>query len=139
MYQRILLAIDGSDNAFRAAQEAIKLAKLTETSTIDVLYVVNVDKVKNELLLAGTIDNMELARQRKIAPVEEALKEANVSYQTTILKGLPGPEIVRYANDQQVDLVVIGSRGLNSLQEMVLGSVSHKVMKRVHCPALIVK
>ncbi|EGR8654283.1 universal stress protein, partial [Listeria monocytogenes] len=33
----------------------------------------------------------------------------------------------------------IGSRGLNSLQEMVLGSVSHKVMKRVNCPALIVK
>lgn len=139
MYQRILLAVDGSDNAFRAAQEAIKLAKLSVTSTIDILYVVNVDKVKNELLLAGSIDNMELARQRKIAPVEQALKEANVSYQTTILKGLPGPEIVRYANEQQVDLVVIGSRGLNSLQEMVLGSVSHKVMKRVQCPALIVK
>lgn len=103
------------------------------------MYVVNVDKIKNELLLAGTIDNMELARQRKIAPVEQVLKEANVSYQTTILKGLPGPEIVRYANEQQVDLVVIGSRGLNSLQEMVLGSVSHKVMKHVQCPALIVK
>ncbi|WP_445265744.1 universal stress protein [Solibacillus sp. FSL R5-0449] len=35
--------------------------------------------------------------------------------------------------------VLVGSRGLNLLQEMVLGSVSHKVMKRVHCPALIVK
>lgn len=103
------------------------------------MYVVNVDKIKNELLLAGSIDNMELARQRKIAPVEQALQEANISYQTTILKGYPGPEIVRYANEQQVDLVVIGSRGLNSLQEMVLGSVSHKVMKRVQCPALIVK
>ena len=139
MYQRILLAVDGSDNAFRAAQEAIKLAKLSETSTIDIVYVVNVDKIKNELLLEGSIDNMELARQRKIAPVEQALKEANISYQTTILKGYPGPDIVRYANEQQIDLVVIGSRGLNSLQEMVLGSVSHKVMKRVQCPALIVK
>lgn len=56
-----------------------------------------------------------------------------------ILHGTPGPEIIKYANEQQVDLVVIGSRGLNSLQEMVLGSVSHKVMKRVNCPALIVK
>ncbi|MEA0553219.1 universal stress protein [Lysinibacillus irui] len=139
MYQRILLTVDGSDNAFRAAQEAIKLAKLSETSTIDIVYVVNVDKIKNELLIAGTIDNVELARQRKIAPVEQALQEANISYQTTFLKGDSGPEIVRYANEQQVDLVVIGSRGLNSLQEMVLGSVSHKVMKRVQCPALIVK
>lgn len=39
----------------------------------------------------------------------------------------------------KVDIVVIGSRGLNTLQEMVLGSVSHKVMKRVHRPAMIVK
>jgi len=46
---------------------------------------------------------------------------------------------VKYANEQKVDVVVIGSRGLNTLQEVVLGSVSHKVMKRVHCPALIVK
>ncbi|MGB8270820.1 MAG: universal stress protein, partial [Priestia megaterium] len=37
------------------------------------------------------------------------------------------------------NLVVIGSRGLNSLQEMVLGSVSHKVAKRVHCPVMIIK
>lgn len=49
---------------------------------------------------------MELARQRKITPVEQVLKEANVSYQTTILKGTPGSKIVRYANEQQVDLVV---------------------------------
>jgi nucleotide-binding universal stress UspA family protein len=56
-----------------------------------------------------------------------------------VLCGEPGPEIVKYANEQKVDIVVIGSRGLNALQEMVLGSVSHKVMKRVNCPALIVK
>jgi nucleotide-binding universal stress UspA family protein len=37
------------------------------------------------------------------------------------------------------DLMIIGSRGLNSLQEMVLGSVSYKVIKRVQCPVLIVK
>lgn len=139
MYQHILLAVDGSANAQRAAQEAIKLAKLSDTSFVDVVYVVNVEKVKNELLLAGSIEKVEQARQRKIIPVEQALLAANIQYHTTILKGEPGLEIVRYAHEQQVDLVVIGSRGLNSLQEMVLGSVSHKVMKRVQCPALIVK
>lgn len=71
--------------------------------------------------------------------IEKRIKEANVKVKITILKGTPGPEIVRYANEKSVDLVVIGSRGLNSLQEMVLGSVSHKVMKRVTCPALVVK
>ena len=46
---------------------------------------------------------------------------------------------MKFANENNVDLLVIGSRGLNSLQEMVLGSVSHKVIKRVNCPALVVK
>lgn len=65
MYQRILLTVDGSDNAFRAAQEAIKLAKLSETSTIDIVYVVNVDKIKNELLIAGTIDRASPSAQNR--------------------------------------------------------------------------
>lgn len=139
MYPHILVAVDGSDNAFRAAQEAIKIAKLSKACMVEIVYVVNVEKVKNELLRAGSPETMELARQRKIAPVEQALRAAQVPFQTTILKGEPGPEIVRYANEKQVDLVVIGSRGLNRFQEMVLGSVSHKVMKRVQCPALVVK
>ncbi|MCY8631696.1 universal stress protein, partial [Bacillus spizizenii] len=53
--------------------------------------------------------------------------------------GEPGPTIVSYANENQFDMLIVGSRGLNSLQEMVLGSVSHKVAKRANCPVLIVK
>ena len=49
------------------------------------------------------------------------------------------PAIVEYTNKNQFDVVVIGSRGLNALQEMVLGSVSHKIAKRANCPVLIVK
>jgi nucleotide-binding universal stress UspA family protein len=47
--------------------------------------------------------------------------------------------IVDHANKKQVDLTIIGSRGLNGLQEMVLGSVSHKIAKRVKSPVMIVK
>jgi len=71
--------------------------------------------------------------------VEEQLKINNVTYDVKILRGEPGPTIVNHANKNEFDLGVIGSRGLNTLQEMELGSVSHKVMKRVNCPALIVK
>lgn len=139
MYKHILLAADGSENSMRAAKEAVKLASLTPDAFIDIVYVADFDKVKNEVLHAGSAESLELTRRRKVAPIEQLVKEANIRVKVTILKGSPGPEIVRYANEKAVDLVVIGSRGLNSLQEMVLGSVSHKVMKRVTCPALIVK
>ena len=54
-----------------------------------------------------------------------------------VLRGEPGPAIVDYANEEEFDLAILGSRGLNRLQEMVLGSVSQKVVKRVNCPVLI--
>lgn len=139
MYQHIVLAADGSDNSVRACKEAIKIAKLTPTAMVDVVFVASFDKVKEEMLRASSPESLELKRRQKIANVEQLLKEEAVQYVVTILKGEPGPEIVRYVNEREADLVVIGSRGLNSLQEMVLGSVSHKVMKRVNCPALVVK
>lgn len=139
MYKHILLAADGSKNSIRAAEEAIKLAYAMPDSLIEVIYVVDFNKAKNEVLHANSVDSLELERRAKLAPIEKRIKEANIKVKITILKGIPGPEIVRYANEKPVDLVVIGSRGLNSLQEMVLGSVSHKVIKRVTCPALIVK
>ena len=139
MYKHILLAADGSKNSLRAAYEAVKLAGATSDSLIEVVYVIDFNKSKNEVLHASSTESLELERLAKLAPVEKVIKEADIKLQITLLKGTPGPEIIRYANEKKVDLVVIGSRGLNGLQEMVLGSVSHKVMKRVACPALIVK
>jgi len=139
LYKHILLAADGSENAIRAAKEAIKIAKVSQGAMIDIVYVADFEKSKRDVLHATSPESLELERRRKVEPIEQLVKEANVLAKITILKGAPGPEIVRYANEENVDLVVIGSRGLNALQQMVLGSVSHKVMKRVTCPALIVK
>ncbi|WP_258871500.1 universal stress protein, partial [Halobacillus trueperi] len=78
-------------------------------------------------------------RKTRIQSTEKVLKESGVVYEVEVIKGDPGPKIVEYANERLYDVVVIGSRGLNGLQEMVLGSVSHKVAKRVNCPVMIVK
>lgn len=137
MYNHILLAVDGSENSVRAAKEAVKIA--SETSLVEMVYVADFEKAKTEVLHATSSESLLLERKRKVAPVEEILRDAGKNFKLTILHGTPGPEIVKYVNEKRVDIVVIGSRGLNTLQEMVLGSVSHKVMKRVQCPALIVK
>ena len=139
MYQYIVVAVDGSENAFRAAQEACKIAKLHEEALVDIVYVADFEKVKNEILHAGSTGALELMRRQKTVKIEQLCKEEQIHYKVTILRGTPGPEIVKYVNAHSIDLLVIGSRGLNSLQEMVLGSVSHKVMKRVQCPVLMVK
>lgn len=139
MYKHILLASDGSDNALRAAKEAVKLASYHKDSEIEVVYVVDIDKSKYDILHSDSKEEAELERRKKNSNVIQYLNESGIQYKTTILRGEPGPEIVKYANEQEVDVVVIGNRGLNTFQEMVLGSVSHKVMKRVNCPAMVVK
>jgi nucleotide-binding universal stress UspA family protein len=139
MYKNILLASDGSENAVRAAREAVKIASYNEEAIINVVFVIEMEKSKYDVLHSNSNEEIDIERRKKNSKVLQFLNAANVNYKTTLLRGQPGPEIVKYAKEQKAEIVVIGSRGLNALQEMVLGSVSHKVMKRVHCPALIVK
>lgn len=139
MYQRILLAADGSKNSIRAAQEAAKIASLIPDSTVEILFVADLSKIKSEVLHSQNHEEIELKRHQKLLPIVEQLSSKNVKHETKIITGDPGPAIVEYANNEKVDLVIIGSRGLNALQEFVLGSVSHKVVKRVQCPVIVVK
>ncbi|WP_312094924.1 universal stress protein [Niallia sp.] len=139
MYSTILLAIDGSKNSLRATAEAAKLASLQENPVITVVHVLNISQSKYDVLHAQGTADLELARRKKFASIEEYLQSNHIAYQLIFLHGEPGPIIVEYANQNSFDLLVIGSRGLNSLQEMVLGSVSHKVIKRAKCPVLVVK
>lgn len=139
MYKKILLATDGSEHSKRAAENAIQIAKTNPNSKIDVVYVVDPDKVKSDVLKNWNTADIADKRKERMKDVEKMAKEAGVNYELKVLHGLPGPTIVDYANKNQIDIVIIGSRGLNTLQEFVLGSVSHKVAKRANCPVLIVK
>lgn len=139
MYKNILLAFDGSEHSLRAIEEAIKIASLVKDSHIEIVFVAEFSKATKEVLHSEGREELEVSRRRKILPATEKLKSNNLSYEVNILHGEPGPTIVDYTNKEDFDLLVIGSRGLNTFQEMVLGSVSHKVVKRVNCPVLIVK
>jgi len=139
MYNKILLAADGSENSLRAAAEAIKIAKLSVPLQLEIASVIKFDDSKTQILHSTSDAELKNIRQQKLQPVEKLFQKENIDYSIKFLHGEPGPALVKYANNEKFDIVIIGSRGLNTLQEMVLGSVSHKVAKRVNCPVLIVK
>ncbi|HEX6594057.1 MAG TPA: universal stress protein [Bacillota bacterium] len=139
MYKHILIAADGSDHSQRAAKDAIQIAKCHPEASIEIVYVFDPNKAKSEALSHWDAEYVGDQRKRRIKNVEKIVAQSGISYKTTVLNGDPRHMLVDYANRNEADLVVVGSRGLNALQEMVLGSVSHKVAKRVHCPVLIVK
>lgn len=139
MYKKILLAVDGSEHSLRATDETIKIASLVKDSHIEIVFVAEFSKAKNEVLHSDGKEGLEVSRRKKLLPATEKLKSNKLSFEVKILHGEPGPTIVDYTNKGDFKLLVIGSRGLSTFQEMVLGSVSHKVVKRVNCPVLIVK
>ncbi len=137
MYKNILLAADGSDNSFRAAQETIKL--LSEDSEVTILNVLDASKSKDEVLHSAPSESIGRKRKEKLSKIEALYRENNVTYDVQFAQGIPNETVVKHANNGTYDIVVLGSRGLNTLQEMMLGSVSHKVTKRSDIPVLIVK
>jgi nucleotide-binding universal stress UspA family protein len=139
MYKKIILATDGSEHSKRATENAIHISKCSSGSKVEILYVLDPSRAKSETLSNWNATDIEDKRKKRVVEVEKMAKEAGISYEVTILNGEPGPTIVEYANKNKADVVILGSRGLNALQEFVLGSVSHKVAKRANCPVLIVK
>ncbi len=137
MYKHIIVAVDGSDNSLRAMEDAIKIA--SAGSQIEVLYVASTEHIASKILEAGTLDEFNAESRKRIVREEEVLKVSGIPYKVTIEHGEPGKTIAKFVNDSKADLVVIGCRGLTSMQEMVFGSVSSYIMKNVDCSCLLVK
>mgnify|MGYP001182223062 CR=1 FL=1 len=138
MYKKLLVAVDGSENSLRAAKHAAHIASLSENCSVTIVYVADYSKVQSEVLYES-FEELKEENRKKIVPAEEIFQNKHISYTVEILQGMPGQTIVNYANKHGFDMLIIGSRGLNALQKMVLGSVSHKVVKGADCPVLVVK
>ncbi|WP_078549117.1 universal stress protein [Litchfieldia alkalitelluris] len=139
MFRNILVPADGSLHSLKAAEKAIELAKIDRDSFINVLYVVDGNTSKYDVLRNWDLLQVTDQRTKKFHSITEKAKEAGINYELKIVRGDPVPQILKHATDYKSDVIVLGSRGLNKLQEMVLGSVSHKVAKKAKCPVMIVK
>jgi nucleotide-binding universal stress UspA family protein len=141
MFKNLLLAVDGSEHSRRATEKALELAGLSEGSSIEILYVVPGSKSKSDVLHYGDSDSASMKRKRMLKEFEEMIQSKNIPVETTMLHGKDGSAeaIIEHANNGAYDALILGSRGLSTVQTMVLGSVSHKVIKYVKAPVLMVK
>jgi len=139
LYSKILLASDGSEHALRAAKAALNLVT-KDITKITLLYVLDPNKLKKSHNSTRFDEEfIKQKREEKLQQTEELFTQFGVNYQVKICEGEPEAQIAKYANHHQHDVLIIGSRGLNAFQEMVMGSVSHKVMKVAKCPIMVVK
>ncbi|MDV2686234.1 universal stress protein [Alkalihalophilus lindianensis] len=130
MYKRILLAYDGSKYSKRAGEHALNIAQCNRDSMIEFVYVVDGNKAKHDVLSNWNSLSVDQKRKELLIGVTKEAEELGINYTIKILHDESGPAIIKHANEQGFDIVIVGSRGLDGIQELVLGSVSHKVAKR---------
>jgi len=146
MFSKLLLASDGSDYALRAAEAAAQLAKGLGTS-VTILHVFTMPVLQMSVPGSPGVDMDPGAVNAYIEQVQDSvarrtgrvLDEAGVPYEILTEVGHPAEVIVRIAEDDGYDLIVLGSRGMTAFKSFLLGSVSDKVSHHAHCPVLIVK
>ncbi|ARF17065.1 universal stress protein [Sporosarcina ureae] len=136
---KIAVAVDGSEHAFRAAKYALTLLENVQDAELEVISVTDYNKVEDEQLLLQNLKSLSLYQDRIVRPVVELAEEAGVKTKITLLRGNPDQEIINHLQTEKVGQLVLGSRGMNIMQEVVLGSVSRSVMEKANCPVTIVK
>ncbi|XVH31932.1 universal stress protein [Haloferacaceae archaeon DSL9] len=132
MYTDILLATDGSDSARRATAHAIDLAARFD-ATLHAVAVVDT-RVRYVAYQAYLQDVCE----RAVADVIREGAAAGIPVVTTVRTGLPHEELVEYADDYDVDLLVVGSTGRSGLDKLALGSITERVLRTTTRPVLVV-
>lgn len=136
---KITIAYDGSSHSLASIKEVKKLKIGFPTVKIVVLHVTDVSDLKDEALaFSDDGDTRKYHRQQKIKDELSGLINAD-EYSITLLYGDPATEILSYMKANPTDMLVMGNRGLNAIQELVMGSVSHKVVQHSTVPVLIVK
>lgn len=140
IYEKILLATDGSENARRAAGEAAGLAGEL-SSRIILVYITSNPPSQSRMAKANFDVHSILEKDAKtaIGDTIDLFEAENIPYTLKVAIGDPATEIIDIAGKEDADLVIIGSRGLGTIKGAVLGSVSRKVTHHVKCPVMIVK
>ncbi|MFP8956402.1 universal stress protein [Natrialbaceae archaeon A-CW3] len=139
MYDRILLPTDGSETTSRALEHAADLA-IRYDAELHILYVIDKAVFAGDIETGPIVDQFEAVGDSVLEDVATEAARAGVDPIVTHLgRGSPHSEILEYATDQDVDLIVMGTRGRTGLDRYLIGSVTEKVVRLSDVPVLTVQ
>lgn len=139
MFKNILLAVDGSEHSIRAAHIAAELARCNQSGLRLVAAYDPVPPYLGEPNFQIILDAQLEEAEKNIAKTLQILGELPGEIKTEVLQGPAAEAILEVAKNRQIDLIVMGSRGLGQFVGLLLGSQSQKVVQHAECPVLIVK
>lgn len=136
MYDRILHPTDGSDASNRAVDHALDLAK-TYDATLHVLSVVDTDAFA--ALDGVDVETIRNERAEAAEAIADRAKAADVDVVTAVGEGAADDEILEYAEEAEIDMIVMGTHGRSGVGRVLLGSVTEAVVRRATVPVVTVR
>ena len=153
-FSRVLVAIDGSTSSMHAIDYAISIAVKNDSHLI-ILYVIDFYKfthLSSSIILAPTFGSEKYLEEKSEAEklmnkIKENFKlkindnTKSKKLKTEIVEGAKSvaTTIMEYAESENVDIIIVGSRGRTSFKKLLLGSVSSNVIKNAHCAVLVIR
>ena len=142
---KLLVAVDGSEEATAAAQAATEMGRVAGAE-VHVAYAMQEERYRPHLgpeMWEGWEEGFEEAKRSVRSWVEKEAQrmrgEGAITVEPHLLIGRPDAAIVWLAEELSADLVLVGSRGLGAMRRTLIGSVSDSVVRHAHCPVLVVR
>jgi len=132
---KILVAVDGSETSSKAAEMAIDLAEKHAADLI-ALYIVAPNINFSQAFYFAQENGQKIVDEVKR---EAVAKKLNVQTEVLMDVGAVSKAIVEYAENNNANLIVIGTRGISGIKRMLVGSTASEVVKYSHCPVMVVK
>ncbi|AML52899.1 universal stress protein [Falsihalocynthiibacter arcticus] len=146
MFKSILVPFDGSQGAQTALRKALELRAICGECSLTLLTVYRHHSMLEASISmvgadqTGNLDEIMRGHAKEVAENGKAIaaKAGYTDVRAFVKSGPTARVIVSFAQEHQIDLIVIGSRGLGSFEGYLLGSVSHKVTGLAACPVMVV-
>lgn len=141
MYKRILVVLDGSELAEAALPHAREMARRNSVQLV-LLRVVQPlpapSEARHDLIARIDDETLELVRDY-LEGVAKELQETGIDVEIEVKRGTPHTEIVNYADQNDIDLIVMTTRGRSGLTRWLMGSVADRVVRGANVPVLLVR
>jgi nucleotide-binding universal stress UspA family protein len=162
-YHKILVPYDSSKPSETALEHAIQIAKMSEISSrkivnviliyitpiIHIPFTIGTVLLKSEKtgetipLREYTKELNQEIKENAIKMLDEKIKKygniKNVSVKSKVSIGNPADEIIKFANDEKIELIVMGTTGLGGIKKFVFGSVARNISEKANCPVMLVR
>ncbi len=137
-YKKILVPVDGSKYSDRALAHACNLAKKYD-SRISLIYVIDNSRVIVFVSRKDYLNEIKNFGKKVLGKATRMTEKREVKSEQVMKEGKPAQQILNFVKKEKHDLIVVGNKGLGSIDRFFMGSVSTKLVNNSQCPVLVVK